>query len=224
MNEQPVSEQVAFGTDSFADNPEPRCPCLLLLDTSGSMNGAPIAELNAGLASFKEELSSDSLAMKRVEVAVMSFGPVNVENTFQLVPNFFPPTLSANGDTPMGAAIKQGLEMVRRRKDEYRANGISFYRPWVFMITDGGPTDDWHTAAALVREGEASKAFSFFAVGVETARFDVLGQIAVRAPIKLRGLNFRELFQWLSNSMKAVSSSVPGTAVPLESPKGWAEI
>ena len=224
MNEQPVSEQVAFGTDSFADNPEPRCPCLLLLDTSGSMNGAPIAELNAGLASFKEELSSDSLAMKRVEVAVMSFGPVNVENTFQLVTNFFPPTLSANGDTPMGAAIKQGLEMVRRRKDEYRANGISFYRPWVFMITDGGPTDDWHTAAALVREGEASKAFSFFAVGVETARFDVLGQIAVRAPIKLRGLNFRELFQWLSNSMKAVSSSVPGTAVPLESPKGWAEI
>ncbi|MCL4678127.1 MAG: hypothetical protein KJ017_05990 [Alphaproteobacteria bacterium] len=34
--------QVPFGTDSFADKPEPRCPCLLLLDTSGSMSGAPI--------------------------------------------------------------------------------------------------------------------------------------------------------------------------------------
>ncbi len=72
MNDNTVAEQVAFGTDSFADNPEPRCPCLLLLDTSGSMNGAAINELNAGLVAFKEELSADSLAMKRVEVAVRS--------------------------------------------------------------------------------------------------------------------------------------------------------
>jgi len=102
MSENTFSEQVAFGTDNFADNPEPRCPCLLLLDTSGSISGAPIAELNAGLVGFKDELAADSLAMERVEVAVVSFGPVNIENTFHTAPNFFPPNLSANGDTPMG--------------------------------------------------------------------------------------------------------------------------
>lgn len=127
MTEFVPAEQIAFGTDSFVDNPEPRCPCLLLLDTSGSMAGAPITELNAGLLTFKDELASDSLAMKRVEVGIVTFGPVNVVNPFQTAPNFYPPTLAATGDTPMGAAISQGLDMIRQRKDEYKANGISFY-------------------------------------------------------------------------------------------------
>jgi uncharacterized protein YegL len=224
MNENIFLEQVAFGTDNFADNPEPRCPCLLLLDTSGSMSGAPIAELNSGLVSFKDELVLDSLAMKRVEVAVISFGPVNIENSFHTAPNFFPPNLSANGDTPMGAAIRQGIDLVQQRKKEYRANGISFYRPWVFLITDGAPTDEWQSAAALIRDGESSKSFAFFAVGVAGANMDVLRQISVRDPLKLEGLKFRELFQWLSNSMKSVSQSVPGTTVPIQSPQGWAEV
>ncbi len=121
MAESSHSEQVPFGTDSFADNPEPRCPCLLLLDISGSMAGAPISELNAGLVTFKDELAADSLAMKRVEVAVVTFGPVKVESSFHTAPNFFPPHLQASGDTPMGAAIKQGLDMIKQRKEEYRA-------------------------------------------------------------------------------------------------------
>ena len=46
-------EQIPFGAAEFADNPEPRCPCLLLLDTSVSMRGRPIDELNAGLIAFR---------------------------------------------------------------------------------------------------------------------------------------------------------------------------
>src|SRR5712692_2280463 len=224
MVESSHSEQVPFGTDSFADNPEPRCPCLLLLDISGSMSGAPISELNAGLVTFKDELAADSLAMKRVEVAVVTFGPVKVESSFHTAPSFFPPHLQASGDTPMGVAIKQSLDMIKQRKEEYRANGISFYRPWIFLITDGAPTDEWQSAAAMVREGEASQSFAFFAVGVQGANMDILKQISVREPLKLQGLKFRELFQWLSNSMKSVSQSTPGTAVPLPPPSGWSEV
>jgi uncharacterized protein YegL len=219
-----VSDQIAFKTDDFATNPEPRCPCVLLLDVSGSMGGAPIQQLNAGLKAFREELQADTLAMKRVEVAVVTFGPVTTPMYFTGAEGFAPPELTPQGDTPMGQAITEALRLVRQRKDEYRTNGISYYRPWIFLITDGAPTDSWAPAAAAIREGEAAKQFAFFAVGVQNASMDILKQISVRAPLHLDGLKFRELFSWLSSSLGSVSRSTPNTEVPLASPQGWASV
>jgi uncharacterized protein YegL len=219
-----MSEQITFEHTEFADNPEPRCPCILLLDVSGSMNGRPLDELNAGLVTFRDELTGDALAMKRVEVGIITFGPVNVEAPFISASAFYPPTLQAQADTPMGAAITQAINMVEDRKRDYRSNGISYYRPWVFLITDGAPTDSWQSAAAAVREGESAKKFAFFAIGVQGANMDILRKISVREPLSLDGLKFRELFSWLSSSLRSVSRSTPGTDVPLEPPKGWASV
>ena len=220
-------EQIPFSGAEFAENPEPRCPCLLLLDTSGSMQGAPVKELNSGLVTFKDELMADSMALKRVEVGLITFGPVKIENEFQTADVFQPPILTARADTPMGAAIEQGLQLLEWRKQVHRQNGISYYRPWVFLITDGGPTDAWQNAASLVKTGEQSKSFKFFAVGVQGANMETLKQISVSEPLKLSGLRFRDLFSWLSNSLGSVSQSAPGDAVPLTNPatpSGWASI
>ncbi|MBL7692984.1 MAG: VWA domain-containing protein [Flavipsychrobacter sp.] len=224
MDEYISFEQIPFGSDNFADNPEPRCPCVLLLDTSGSMSGMPLMQLNEGVRTFKDELLSDPLARKRVEVAVVTFGPVTVESEFHTVPNFFPRELDPTGDTPMGDAILTGIDMVTRRKKEYKENGIAYYKPWIILITDGAPTDEWSRAAAAVHAGEAAKSFAFFAIGVEGANMDILKQISVRSPLKLKGLMFREFFIWLSASMKMVSAKTPGATINLLPPSGWSEL
>lgn len=220
--------QVPFADVSFVDNPEPRCPCVLLLDVSGSMSGRPISELNTGLKQFQKELAGDTLAARRVEIAVITFGPVKVHQDFVAAETFQASKLAVQGGTPMGEAILEALELVRLRKQQYQANGVAYYRPWVFLVTDGAPTDDWRPAAQAVKEGEAAKALAFFPVGVEGADMEVLRQLSVRAPLKLKGLMFRELFQWLSNSLSGVSRSQVGERLKLPAPdtgaSGWASI
>jgi uncharacterized protein YegL len=189
--------------------------------------------LQAGLTLYRDELAADSLAQKRVEVGIVTFGgTVQIVQNFATADSFTTPALTAGGDTPMGEAVVTGLKMLEDRKMEYRQNGISFYRPWVFLITDGGPTDAntayWSEAKEKIRQGEQQKKFTFFAVGVEGADMDRLAELSPnRTPLKLKGLRFRDLFQWLSNSQQAVSQSKPGDAVPLSNPAaptGWAQV
>ena len=53
---------------------------------------------------------------------------------------------------------------------------------------------------------------------------ETLGRLGTRAPLKLRGMAFDELFAWLSASQSRVSASNPGDAVALPAPTGWAEV
>ncbi len=226
--EQPDYDIGPGGFDpTFAENPEPRCPLMLLLDNSYSMSGARLQELNAGLKTLQNELQSDSLTAKRVEVAIVTYGPVRQRQDFVTVDQFTPPTLEAEANTPMGEAILMGIDLIQQRKATYKANGVAYYRPWMFLITDGQPTDDVTAASAAVKAGEDAKSFSFFAVGIDDADMETLNRIAVRQALKLKGLAFRELFLWLSASMSRVSQSNPGDQVAIENPaapEGWAVI
>jgi uncharacterized protein YegL len=212
----------------FAENPEPRCPCVLLLDTSSSMRGAPIEALNAGLQTFQDNLMQDPLALRRVEIAVVAFdSDVRVLQDFVTADQFAPLELTAQGLTHMGTAIHQALDLLQARKEQYRSNGVAYYRPWVFMITDGEPQgepdDVVERAVQRLKDDEAQKRVAFFAVGVEQANMARLGEIAARPPIKLKGLNFVDMFVWLSASMQAVAQSKPAEQVALP-PPDWGTV
>ncbi|NBO91992.1 MAG: VWA domain-containing protein [Planctomycetia bacterium] len=249
-----MAEQRPFGDVALAINPEPRCPCVLLIDTSGSMGevvsnigadtgrtlqqdgknyqivsgGTSLIDLvNEGLHSFHTDLMNDPLAAQRIEVSVITFGgSVQTIIPFATAHDFIPPKLIASGETPMGAAIIRAIEAVAERKRLYRQHGLHYYRPWIFFMTDGKPTDAWQTAAQMIRDGEENKAFAFFAVGIEGADFSILKQISIRKPLHLKEYNFREMFVWLSRSQRKVSQSKPGqeNQVQLASPSGWASL
>jgi len=227
---QNAFQQVAFGesgihANTFAANPENRCPILLLLDTSFSMDGQPIAELNQALQQFAQDLQLDALAAKRAEIAIATFGPVQTVCDFVTADSFYPPVLQCTGDTPLGQALQHGIDMVTQRKALYKANGIMYYRPKIFLLTDGAPTDDWQPGADAVKGGEVTSDFSFYPIGVQGADMNVLQQLGTTTPLRLKGLQFREMFAWLSSSISAISRSMPGDEVPLENPaapKGWA--
>lgn len=196
------------------DNPSPRCPCMLVLDISGSMAGAPIEQLNQGVAAFLEELHQDDLAMFSVDVGVVTAGQnvslsvpfTNASNLQQM------PTFEADGLTPLGEAVSLALQHLEQRKREYQRNGVPYYQPWLVIISDGAPTDEWQSAATSARELAQNRKLVSLPVGVAGADGDILSQFSNRPAKALSGLKFREFFQWLSASMSRVSASNSTTA------------
>src|ERR1044071_2342553 len=138
----------------FADNPEDRCPVVLVLDTSGSMiEQGKIDELNTGVAQFKADVLSDPIASLRVEVSVVTFGgTVQVVHEFATADNLSLQPFQAGGETPLGEAVGAALDEIEHRKTQYKGGGVNYYRPWVWLITDGEPTDEWRSAAARARK------------------------------------------------------------------------
>jgi uncharacterized protein YegL len=112
------------------------------------------------------------------------------------------------------------------RKKLYKDNGTPYYRPWIFLITDGAPTDNdaWKAAATRIKDEESRKGVAFFSVGVEGADMEVLKQLSAREPLPLKGYSFREMFVWLSASLSKVSQSQPDQQVPLAPPTGWSTV
>src|ERR1017187_3110455 len=207
----------------FALNPDPRCACVLVLDTSGSMTGEPIEKLNAAMGAFQKSLQEDPVARRRIEIAVLSYGYGQASKAQDFTPaaDFVPPTLEAGGATPMGAAIRLAIQMVRSRKDLYKQHGIPYYRPWIVLLTDGSPTDEWETAARLLRAEEAEKSIAVFTVGIGAAAdSNILSQMSSRPPTRLDSFDFTGFFAWLSTSQKSVASSRVGEQVPLP-PLTW---
>jgi len=212
----------------FADNPEARCPCVILVDTSGSMQGDKINALNAGLHAFKKDLAADPLAALRVEIALIGFdNEIKVQQDFVTVDRFDPPELVAGGLTHMGSGVLKALEMTESRKALYNTNGVKYYRPWIFLITDGKPEGEadhvFEEAIRRVHEAETNKRAVFYAVGVEGADMERLTELCVRTPLRLKGLSFVEMFVWLSRSAQQVAKSKPGEQVALQ-PPGWGTV
>lgn len=225
-------EDLTFDNLEFAENPDPRAALVLVLDQSDSMvekrpgeDRSPMEALNGGLDVLVTALNNDPLAKRRVEVSFVCFGTnVQPATEFKTVDNLVLPTLAPAGITSLGAAVTEALDALEARKKVYKENGVDYTRPWVMILSDGLPTDDITEAVRRCNEAEEKKSALIFPIGIDGADMDVLDRFSARKALKLKGIKFEELFQWVSASQSAVSASRPGDKTALPSPAGWAEI
>jgi uncharacterized protein YegL len=212
-----------FGEDMFL-NTERRCPVILCLDTSSSMT-PHIGIVNQGLRALKADLQTDILASQRVEIAIVTFGPVQLVQDFVTVDHWVPPTLHPQGNTPLGEALIQSIQQITIRKRAYREAGVPYYRPWLWLVTDGAPTDNWQKGLSVAQAEIQRGGLELFTIGTDGADFSILRTISSpRQPVRLREAKYREMFVWLSQSLKPVSKSDPGSKLQLPDPREWGEI
>lgn len=213
-----------------AANPEPQALLSLVCDTSSSMSGAPIDALNAALPRLRTEIEGDALASKRVRIGISAFPPNECAASFVQPSAFSPPKLIATGVTPLGAAALQALLRTRAQMSALTKEGIHLYRPMIFILSDGRPTDDYREIAASLAAADKAGELNVFAVGIGDADLNALAAFTHQfAPVRLDGLKFGELFRWISVNVKAVShshshnGSKPNERVPLTSIQDWAK-
>lgn len=215
-----------FSAES-AVNYEQKCLCVLVLDVSGSMRGKPIEELNNGLQEFYNQVVNDETASQRLEVSIMTFNEsVKTIQEPALVDNFTMPTLTALGSTAMCDAVKEAIDKVEARKKWYKESGQPYYRPWIILMTDGEPDDgqDVYGLAAQIKRDVEAKHYVFMSVGIEGANMQTLQilQGEDKTPSKLKGLEFKKFFQWLSASMGTIVNHQEGEKVDLsEGVEDW---
>lgn len=220
--------------EDLVNNPTARVPVCLCLDVSGSMDGEPIRELNDGVRMFYDAIREDETTLYAAEVCIITFG----RNGAECITDFASierqpdaPVLNAGGMTPMGEAVNLGLDLLEKRKNEYKSKGVDYYQPWLVLMTDGVPNGNpGELSRAISRTVEMAnnRKLSIFPIGIgEDADMDVLARFSPkRGPLKLQGLKFRQFFEWLSQSVSRTSQSIPGESVPLDVDgiMGWAEL
>lgn len=245
--------------EDLVSNPTPRVPICLCLDTSGSMGTVTgeytptgqtvfedgkywnivtggtsrISELQKGIELFYKSIQDDEVAVYSAEICIVEFNDsaysvvdfANIERQKNI------PKLKARGNTAMGEGVNLALDLLEKRKSEYRDKGVDYYQPWLVLMTDGEANgSDFELQRAIRRTNELvkNKKLTIFPIGIgEEAGMQTLKKFSpTRDPLKLKGLKFEQFFEWLSKSVSQTSQSTPGERVPLDTEGilGWGEL
>ncbi|MCH2021150.1 MAG: VWA domain-containing protein [Saprospiraceae bacterium] len=211
------------------DNYEQKCLCTLVLDTSGSMSGSAIRELNRGLQEFYTAIEEDLIAANRLEVSIITFGSeIKTILDPSLIDNFDMPTLTVSGTTRLVDAVRDAIKKTEERKQWYKETGQPYYRPIIVLITDGEPDQDQDVDGLSddIQNAVDTKKFTFWGLGVKGFNHRILNHICPNsAPvIPLAGYKFSEFFKWLSNSIGIITQSKEGDSIELPPVSDWAQM
>lgn len=200
-----------------------RLPVYILADCSGSMSGDPIESVKAGISALHSELMNDPSAVESAFLSVITFD----SNARQAVPltelaSFVPPDLNATGTTALGAALKLLINCLHNEVKQNSGEVKGDWKPLVFLLTDGAPTDKWQQYADDLK---AKRPGNIIAVACGDGADTSLLKTITDTVLEMKNMSpsdFSAFFKWVTQSIKQTSqkcgaspdSAAGGVALP----------
>ena len=202
-------------------NSEMKCLCVLVMDVSGSMKLC-INSLNAALDKFIRDLRKgingfNECSKECVELSIVQFDKdVKVLLSPSLVEQIHTiPLLTVRGlTTNTFEALDTAFNIVETRKNQYKELGISYYRPWIILLTDGNPNplnkDVLNRYSNKISKDIASQKYMLTAIGIgEDIDKDILSMLSDGNYSIIKRSGFSRFFQFLSASISASDKGCP---------------
>ena len=199
-----------------------RLPVYLLLDCSGSMSGEPIEAVKQGIKALLTELKGDPQALETACLSVITFNSTarQISPLTELM-LFKEPELTAGGATALGGALHVLADCIRTEVRTSTATQKGDWKPLVFLLTDGAPTDNLDEGIEALKSVSTGNIIAC-AAGAN-ANTNTLRKITnnVLMMNNLTAGDLAAFFAWVSGSIKAASKSIdakPGEAIQLPPP------
>ena len=195
-----------------------RLPIFFVLDCSESMIGENLKKLNDGLQMIISDLKRDPHALETVYISVIAFAGVakTIAPLVEVV-SFYPPRLPLGGGTNLGGALDELASQIDRNVIKTTADRKGDWKPIVYLLTDGRPTDDYTAAVKRWKEQHAKKA-NLIAIGLGlSADLNILRQLTDNVLLfeDTSEGDFTKFVKWITASVVAHSRSVGDEPPPL---------
>ena len=186
-----------------------RLPVYLLVDTSGSMHGEAIEAVRNGLQVMLPALMQDPYALETAYLSVIAFDssarqitPLTELTSFQL------PNLQANGMTAMGEALSLLADCIQREVVKGGAEQKGDWKPVVFLLTDGAPTDDLDRGINAIRQVKTGTFVACAAgPGADTGTLKRITETVVSLDTA-DSSTLKSFFKWVSASISVSSQKI----------------
>ena len=186
-----------------------RLPVYLVLDVSGSMHGEPIEAVRNGMQILVSTLRTDPYALETACISVITFDGT----AKQLVPltdlmNFQPPDIQAGTTTSLGDALRLTKECMEREVQKTTAEVKGDWKPLVFLMTDGMPTDDWQAGLSEFKTAKTGMVIACAAGSGADSK--ILKQITDTVVVldTADSSTIGAFFKWVSASISTTSKKV----------------